>query len=161
MIDANHLLKEIIRPVLRDLGLGGMRAEAMVLGTACKESHCGLWLVQLNHGPARGIYQMEPATHDDIWNRFLSDRADLAKKINRWRIQYGNGDGADELVGNLYYATAMCRVHYLRVAAPLPDNLPGQAAYWKQHYNTPAGAGTEAQYLEAWGQFAPAVLQWV
>lgn len=159
MIDANHLLFEIIRPVLRDLGLGGVYAEALVLGTACQESHCGLWLVQLGQGPARGIYQMEPRTHDDLWDRYLIDRPDLAKKVSRWRIQYGNGTGAEELVGNLYYATAMCRIFYLRVAEPIPETLPGQARYYKTYYNTPAGAATEAQYIDAWRQFAPAMLQ--
>lgn len=159
MIDANQLLKEIIRPVLRDLGLGGGRAEALVLGTACQESKCGLWLVQLGNGPARGIYQMEPATHGDLWDRYLVHRPELAKKINRWRNQYGNGMGAEEMVGNLYYASAMCRIHYLRVPAPIPHDLKGQAEYWKRWYNTPAGAGTVEEYLSNWRQFAPA--QWV
>lgn len=159
MIDANQLLHEIIRPVLRDMGLGGVYAEALVLGTACQESHCGLWLVQLDQGPARGIFQMEPATHDDIWNRFLSDRQDLANKVRRWRLQYGNGMGADEMTGNLYYATAMCRIHYLRVPEPIPETLPGQAKYYKKYYNTAAGSATEADYLLNWGQFAPALLQ--
>lgn len=159
MIDANHLLKEVIRPVLQDLRLDSALAEALVLGTACKESHCGLWLVQLGQGPARGIYQMEPATHEDIWNNYLSDRQDLAKKVNRWRIQYGNGMGAEEMVGNIYYATAMCRIRYLRVPEPIPDTLPGQAAYWKKYYNTTIGKGTEQEYIEAWRQFAPSTLQ--
>lgn len=158
MIDANHLLKEVIRPVLQDLKLGGVPAEAMVLGTACQESHCGLWLVQLENGPARGIYQMEPATHDDIWDHYLAYNQDLAKRVNRWRVQYGNGMGADEMVGNLFYATAMCRIHYLRVEEPIPDTLPGQAAYWKRFYNTPLGAGTENEYIHSWQQFAPSAM---
>ena len=158
MIDALHLLKEVIRPVLLDLRLGGPYAEALVLGTACVESHCGSWLVQLEDGPARGIYQMEPATHDDIWYNCLSGAPDLAKKVNRWRVQYGNGMGADEMKFNLAYATAMCRIHYRRVAEALPDNLPAQAAYWKKYYNTPAGAGTVDKYMLAWRQFAPATL---
>lgn len=155
MIDATQLLNNIIRPVLADLRLGGVAAEAMVLGTACQESKCGLWLVQLERGPARGIYQMEPATHDDIWNRWLIHDQELVKRVNRWRIQYGNGTGADEMIGNLYYATAMCRLHYRRVPAALPADLPGQAAYWKRFYNTPAGAGTAQEYINSWRQFAP------
>ena len=159
MINANHLIKEIIRPVLADLGLGGGAAEAQVFGTACKESACGLYLIQLGRGPALGIYQMEPATHDDIWDRFLAHQPDLSRKLNRWRAQYGNGMGPGEMVGNLYYATAMCRIHYLRVSEPLPETLPGQADYWKKYYNTPHGAGTEQEYLDAWRQFAPSA--WV
>jgi hypothetical protein len=155
MIDANHLLKEVIRPVLQSLGMGGVVAEAMVLGTACQESKCGTWLVQLGNGPAKGIYQCEPATHEDLWTHFLSNRPELAKKVNRWRISWGNGIGSDELTGNLYYATAICRIHYYRSPEIIPDTLPGQAAFWKKVYNTPLGAGTVQDYVESWRQFAP------
>ena len=136
MIDATQLHREIIRPVLRDLGLpGGVYAEAMVLGTACQESKCGLWVVQLGGGPARGIYQMEPTTHDDLWDNFLQHQPDLMKKVNRYRCQWGNGMGPGELTFNIAYATIMCRLHYYRVKAALPDTLQGQAAYWKKYYN--------------------------
>lgn len=158
MIDANQLLKEVIRPVLRDIGLGGVYAEAMVLGTACQESHCGLWLVQLGNGPARGIYQMEPATHDDIWDHFIQHRPELVTKVNRWRCQYGNGMGPGEMTYNLAYATIMCRLHYYRRPEPMPDTLQGQAQFWKSVYNTPLGAGTVEQYIDSWRQFAPSIL---
>jgi hypothetical protein len=101
---------------------------------------------------------MEPATHEDLWNNFLAHRQDLAKKVNRFRVQWGNGMGADEMAGNLYYATAMCRVHYFRRPEAIPDTLQGQAALWKLAYNTPLGAGTEAEYIANWHQFAPALL---
>ena len=158
MIDANHLHREVIRPVLRDLGMGGVYAEAQVLGTACQESKCGLWLVQLGNGPAKGIYQLEPATHEDLWSNFIQHRPALATKLNRWRTQYGNGMGAWECVGNLFYATAMCRIQYFRRPEPIPDTLQGQAAFYKLYYNTPLGAATEEQYLDSWRQFAPSIL---
>lgn len=159
MIDALQLHKEIIRPVLRDLGLpGGVYAEALVLGTACQESQCGLWVVQLESGPAKGIYQMEPASHDDLWNNFIQHRPELVKKLNRWRCQYGNGMGAWELVGNLFYATAMCRIHYYRRPEPIPETLQGQAQFWKLAYNTPLGAGTVKEYITHWRQYAPSGL---
>jgi hypothetical protein len=43
---------------------------------------------------------------------------------------------------NLAHATAMCRVHDRRAPEPLPPagDLEAQAAYWKAHYNTAAGA---------------------
>jgi hypothetical protein len=155
MIDATQLCQQVIRPVLKDLGAWSAKAEALVFGTAAQESHCGQWLVQLGQGPARGIFQMEPATHDDIWNRFISQRPDLMRKLNRWRAQYGNGMGPDEMIFNLAYAAAMCRIHYLRVPAPIPDTLNGQAEYWKMYYNTPAGAGTVEEYKQNWREFAP------
>lgn len=157
MIDANHLYRYVIQPVLADLKLGGVRAELLVLGTACVESHCGLWLVQLDNGPARGIFQMEPATEEDIWSNFLAYHQDLAKRVNRWRVQYGNGM-ADEMTFNLAYAAVMCRLQYYRRPEPLPDDLPGHARYWKDFYNTAKGAGQPQDYMNAWQQFAPAGL---
>jgi hypothetical protein len=53
-------------------------------------------------------------------------------------------DDEYEAVGNLYYAAALCRVHYRRVREALPneDDAEGMARYWKKYYNTVAGAGT-------------------
>ncbi len=32
----------------------------------------------------------------------------------------------------------------------IPDDLDGQAAYWKQHYNTHKGKGAVAKYIDNW-----------
>ena len=59
------------------------------------------------------------------------------------------GVTADEMVWNLKLAAAMCRIHYRRVAAPLPaaDDIEGLAAYWKTYYTTAAGAGTVDEFI--------------
>jgi hypothetical protein len=150
MIDPIHLLKYVIRPVLKDLDLWSVEAEQLVLGTACQESKCGEYLVQLGGGPALGIYQMEPATHDDIWRNYLPGRA-IKYKISDFA--FNAGLDADEMIGNLYYATAMCRIHYLRVPEKIPVGLHPQAAYWKKYYNTPLGAGTINEYINSWERF--------
>jgi hypothetical protein len=43
----------------------------------------------------------------------------------------------------------MCRLHYRRVAEPLPaaKDTEAMAAYWKAHYNTPLGKGTVEKAL--------------
>lgn len=152
MIDPGHLLNYVIRPVLKNLDLWSEAAERLVLGTACQESECGRWLHQLGGGPALGIFQMEPATWDDIATNFLVYRKELDAKVEKWACVQGPLD-AEEMIGNLYYATAMCRVHYLRVPEPIPDYLGGQAAYWKKYYNTELGRGTVQEYLNSWNRF--------
>lgn len=148
MIDPTHLLKHVIRPVLKDLDLWSEPAERLVLGTACQESHCGQYLVQLGGGPALGIYQMESATHDDINGNFLSYQEELQNKMDRlFKMD------AVEMVGNLYYATAMCRIHYYRAPEIIPEDLPGQAKLWKLRYNTPLGKGTVNEYLNNWQRY--------
>lgn len=150
MIDPIQLLKYIIRPVLKDIDLWSVEAEQLLLGTACKESECGRWLKQLGNGPAVGIYQMEPATHDDIWRNYLPGRA-IKYKISDFA--FNAGLDADEMLGNLFYATAMCRVHYLRVPEAIPIGLRKQAEYWKKYYNTETGLGTIDEYVKAWVNF--------
>jgi len=155
MIDPAQLLTAVIRPVLVNLELWSEKAERLILGTALQESECGRWILQLGGGPGLGIYQMETATHNDIWANYLAYQPTLVEKIVRHAAGV-HGNSADELVGNLCYATAMCRVHYLRDPEPIPDYLVGQATYWKRVYNTKAGKGTVNQYMAAWSRYIPA-----
>jgi len=110
----------------------------------------GTFLVQLGGGPALGIFQMEPNTHDDIWLNFLQYREALAGEI---RGQYMVNGVASELVWNLAYATAMCRMHYLRKPGAIPTSVEGMAAYWKKHYNTELGKGTEEEFIANYNRY--------
>ena len=161
MIDPKQLLNYIIRPVLHDLSLWSQPAERLVLGTACQESQCGRYLHQLGDGPALGIYQIEPATHDDIWKNYLDyllPANGLPALMRSWAIKRRVMGGepypdAEEMIGNLYYATAMCRIQYYRVPSALPTYLAAQAAYWKKNFNTELGAGTVEEYMNNWNRF--------
>ena len=52
---------------------------------------------------------------------------------------------------NLMYGAAVCRLCYYRQPEALPEagDLEGQAAFWKQHYYTPVGAGTVSKYISS------------
>ena len=91
---------------------------------------------------------MEPATHDNIWDNYLAYRDDLAAGVSAYLAP--GKPRHEQLIWNLAYATAMCRMHYRRVPATLPasSDVGGLAAYWKGHYNTPLGAGTEEEFIE-------------
>ena len=152
-IDIRQLRDLVVRPALDAIGLGGPAAEELMIGTILQESGGGHWLHQLGTGPAIGICQMEPATHDDIWRNFLRSRPDLAAKVQRLMVEAQVGeDGASEMAGNLYYAVAMARLVYARAPEPLPPaaDLAAQAAYYKRHYNTADGAATVAPYMANW-----------
>jgi hypothetical protein len=144
-IDTDQLRVEIVRPVLQYIGLHSVTAENLVLGTALVESHGG-FLRQVGGGPALGLWQMEPRTHDDIWENYLDFHPVLSSRVGELFTAAPLTADSLELIGNLYYGAAMCRVHYRRVPAALPDNSPhGLASYWKRYYNTPLGAGTVAK----------------
>jgi len=150
-------LTKIIEPVLCHLTTEipySKSAARLLLGTAIKESLNFKYRKQVGGGPAVGYFQMEPATHDDIWNNYLTFRSDLAKKVTALLTSPG-ANKHFELEHNDSYAAAMARVHYRRVPAKLPpfDDLSLMAAYWKQYYNTPLGKGVAHQYVTLWNTY--------
>ena len=153
MINPDHLRMSVIRPVLQDAGLWSEAAENLLLGTAAQESAMGEYLVQLGNGPARGIFQMEPATLHDIQQNFLSYRPELKAKAERHKAPALSD--ASNLNCNLAYATLMCRIHYYRVSESLPDanDIAGLARYWKRYYNTVLGKGTESEFVENYHRY--------
>ena len=154
MINIPQFRELILRPALTVIGYHSDAAEELVLGTALQESRL-TYIKQLGSGPALGVFQMEPATHDDIWENWLAYKDDVAEKLLTLAApNNGEHPSANELIGNLWYAAAMCRIHYVRRPEALPEagDVPGQAAYWKEHYNTYLGAGTEDEYEEVWFQ---------
>lgn len=156
-MNLKHLRDLVITPVLRHLGMYSPAAVQLVLGTAIQESG-GFHLMQLGGGPALGLYQMEPATHDDIWRTFLYYRPDIADRVRTLELPgWYDDDNAREMEGNLYYATALCRLRYWRVSEPLPppDDIHSIARYWKYHYNTHLGKGSTDEFLHNWQRHAP------
>lgn len=152
-LDPGHLLICVIDPILGKLSVGSEpAARALLLGTAAQESGFA-YLRQLGSGPALGLWQMEPATHDDLWTNFLGFQMLLRDKV--LALKAAVPVGAPQLATNLGYACACARAQYLRAPAPLPaaNDIDGLAAYWKRYYNTPQGAGTEAQFLANWQKF--------
>ena len=153
---AQHILVTAIRPALHALGKGGLAAEQLVLGTGMQESLL-VHRRQLGQGPARGLFQMEPATHDDCWTHFLRFHDALADQV-RQTLETGQHPSAAMLEVNDCYAAAMCRIHYLRVTAALPaaNDIPAMAHYWKRYYNTVLGAGTPEEFLKKWPRYVTA-----
>lgn len=137
-------------PVLRRIGLFTPVAEQLLLGTAIQESGLSARR-QVGGGPALGLYQMEPNTANDIWSNYLKFHAQLAYKI-AGLLSSPTASKVNDLEYNDRYATAMARVKYARVSAPLPalNDIPAMALYWKQYYNTPLGAGSPDQFITNW-----------
>lgn len=119
------------------------------MGTIAQESAMGKYLVQLGNGPALGICQMEPATHKDIWDNYLRYRQNIVKKLLDFTVDRTES----ELIWNLKYSVAMCRIHYLRVPEKIPNNLEGWARYWKRSYNSHLGKGTEQEFIDNYQRY--------
>jgi hypothetical protein len=146
-MNTRQLRELIIEPTLKDLKLYSESAVNLLLGTAAQESLMGEYIHQVGGGPAKGIFQMEPATETDIWTHYLKYKPELADRVAALMTPHDIGGG--NLVGNLYYATAMARIHYLRKKESLPhhQDVEGMARYWKIHYNTIHGKGTVEEFI--------------
>lgn len=153
-IDTLQLKDYIITPTLKYLNLWSESAEMLLLGTCAQESGMGEYLHQVQ-GPALGVFQMEPATHTDIWKNYLGYNVKYSTKIIYLMSDYDKSNPLDALISNLAYATSMARIHYLRVKAPLPNanDLDGLAHYWKQYYNTPKGRGKVSEFKDNWNRY--------
>jgi len=153
-LDPRHVLELAVRPALAALGpaYATLSAEQLVLGTAAAESGFSD-LRQGGGGPALGLWQMEPATFQDLASRFLAVRQDLASVIVSIAAA-GEPLRPDQLAWNLRLGAALCRVRYLYDRAPLPPagNIAGHAATWKRVYNSAQGAGSADHYLKAWAK---------
>ena len=171
MLDISDFRELVVRPALQHLAERGFRpglwseaAETLVIGTAAHESGGFKYLwqrkangVRLTHGQAgRGLFQIQPDTHQDMWRNYLRFRPPLMaalRDLSIWACQsFAPEDGpADdqELIGNLSYAAAVCRLIYWRRPEPLPPagDIEGLGRYWKAHYNTAKGGGTAARFV--------------
>ena len=156
MIDFNQFKEHVVVPTLKYLDSEipySEEAVDLLMLTCAHESRGGTYLRQkgmTGTEGAFGVYQMEVATHDDIWVNILYHRAGLGLKIDRLR-----GDvltSQYDLANNLGYATAMARVHYWRVKEALPSKddtryMSKLGDYAKKYYNTHLGKATSSRYV--------------
>jgi len=172
MLDVGDFRELVVRPALQHLaeaadkpGLWSPAAENLVIGTAAHESggFRHLWQkkangVRLAHEQAgRGLWQIQPDTHQDLWQTYLAFRPALFDALRALSVVDGPRARLPrrrrlldlELVGNLPYAAGVCRLIYWRRPESLPeaDDIEGLGRYWKAHYNTTQGGGTVARFV--------------
>ena len=168
MIDFRQFREHVVIPALKWLDGEIPYSESAVdllMMTAAHESKGGTFLRQVGmegEEGAFGVYQMEIATHDDIYENYLDYHYYLRNLV----LDSASSDSTHsvELINNLAYATAMARVHYYRVPEALPVLPPldrcidvqhqdslylwDLAKYAKKYYNTEAGKATPEKYYQ-------------
>lgn len=158
---ADHLRELIVWPTLewfnsqidKPVRLDDSVVELLV-GTVAHETTMGYYLKQIK-GPALGIAQVEPKTHDSIWDNYLAYRPDMAEAARALVSERFSSDPpAEEMIGNLPYSIMMARLVYLPVPEPVPDDLEGWAWYWDTKYNKNPYKGTEAEFIQNYRTYA-------
>jgi hypothetical protein len=142
-------LRSLIKRVLQPHDLWSQVSEDLLMGTAAQESHLGKYIAQIN-GPAKGIFQMEPATEKDLWEYLV--RKDLNHLIGT--VSGVFGPNPLHLEGNLVYQIIIARIFYRRVKEAIPDGLVLQAKYYKKYWNTELGKATIEQYVRNYTTYA-------
>lgn len=147
-MNALQLKELIIEPVLKSLQLYSNSAVNLLLGTAAVESNLGEYLEQISIGIAKGIYQIEMETHNNIVNYIIKTYPHLYGILSNFKISSMTNE--ENLIGNLYYATAIARLIYFSIKRKLPphNDIEGLAKYWKKYYNTEKGKGTVQDFID-------------
>lgn len=142
-----HVYTLWVKPALLALpaSLNTLAAQQGVLGIGNTESAGYRYIQQIGNGPALGFWQMEPATHNDLWLNFIRFRPALQTALDK--LLGGQPPTPQRLVDTPLYAAAMCRVQLYRspLALPAAHNATAWAQFWKTQYNTIKGAGIAAQ----------------
>lgn len=150
MIPPAQFLEHVIRPTLDHLAVAeprlGTEASAnLLLGTAIAESNISS-LVQSGGGPALSMFQIEPATFDDIYERYLRARPGFLIAVQDLRLPALTP--MEQLPANPFFACAIARMKFWMAPEPLPaaDDIAALGRYWKDHYNTARGAGKASHW---------------
>lgn len=113
----------------------------------------GTYIKQVN-GPALGIFQMEPETHNDIWMNYIYGHGALSMRLFS-NFDISNRPDESRMIYDMRYSTAMARIHYARIKDSLPpyDDVEAIWEYYKKYYNTPAGAAEKDESIKKYHDF--------
>jgi hypothetical protein len=147
-IDITQFKYDIVTPTLVTLvgfnpALNSPAAVNLITGTALVESGL-VYLEQLGSGPALGVCQMEPATHDSLWANYINYHPTLASILET--IAGSAKPSSELLVTNLAYSVAMARIKYWDSVYAMPEatDAVGLANMHKTVYNSADGAASVA-----------------
>jgi len=157
MIPPNQFVEYVIRPTLKHLAVveprfDNLASEQLLLGTALMESRLDA-LRQRGGGPALSVFQIEPMTHDDTYNRYLRTKPLFLGQVNDLLIPALTP--LEQLAGNPFFACAIARIKYWMVPEPLPSagDLEALGRYWKQYYNTAGGDGNAVMFADLYRKY--------
>jgi len=138
-VTAEEFSTHIVEPTLRAMRMRDERARRLLVLTGSLESDFNA-LVQIGGGPAVSPFQIEWATFDDIFDRYLRRRADLMARVRQTMTPMAP---RVQLPGNPLFACAIARIKYWMDEADLPhaDDADAMGAYYKRVFNTAGGKG--------------------
>jgi hypothetical protein len=138
MTNDMKVIDEAIKRTLTKMGRYSEQANTLLLMIAAHESMGGKYRKQIK-GPALSVFQIEPVTHDSIWDN-CDSIAMLSKKCGFVR-------DVKQLEFNDDYAVFVARCYLLMDKNPLPKTLNEMATYCKSYWNR-TGKATAEVYMK-------------
>lgn len=138
--------KDLTGRVLDEMYAWSLPAHEAIMMIVAHESSCGTYIKQVK-GPALGVIQMEPATHESLWQH--------ADRIKHNAAQCGIVKNVKALEWDLKYNIFMARSMLLTDPNPIPTTRPELSKYLKDFYNTEGGKAKPDDYhnaLIAWSK---------
>ena len=147
--------RSLIKRVITRMGMYSEEAEDLVLGTGLYESQYR-YIRQIGSGIAKSFWQVEVATAQDNIKSYLKYRQSKARMcasaamvpLKFTMIGTSDLEIGDMLESNIAYGIMHCRLKYWRVPKKVPQDLEGQAHYYKKYYNSAQGKASEEEYIE-------------
>lgn len=150
-MNKQQLEDEIVIPTLKQIPKGySYSAVTAIMMIIAHESRQGHYIRQGRFGPALGLIQMEPATHNDVWRHgdtIWSNAVKLGIITKMDRIMRRHPAPA-RLIYDLRYCVFMARQKLFMVPKAFPVDREGLSKYLKKHWNTAAGKADEMSYLD-------------
>ncbi len=156
LMSAEDFLNICLRPTLQEMDKHSPEAEKLLLMIACHESGGFEYMEQVG-GPALSFYQIEPATFDDLYYRYLERRQDLKALLTPY--EKPGLEPIDNLIEpDQTFATASARLILWQVPDPIPavEDEAALSEYAKEYWNTGSGKATAQKYLDDYNHYKPA-----
>jgi len=135
MTEDMQVIDDAIKRTLIKMNRYSDAANTVLLMIAAHESMGGKYRKQIN-GPALGVFQIEPDTHDSIW--------DNCDSITRLANKCGFTRDVRKLATNEDYSVFVARCYLLMDVNPLPTGIDAMASYCKSYWNRTGKASPSA-----------------
>lgn len=134
----------VVVPTLKEIPNGySEKAVLAIMMIIAHESKRGEYIKQIN-GPALGLIQMEPSTHDDVWAN--SDSIWKNASLLGFAKRGENLPDATLLTYDLRYNVFMARQRLFMDVNPLPDKPLEMSSYLKSYWNSSLGKADDLDY---------------
>ena len=149
-MNKTQLTELVIIPTLEEIPGGYSKAAVMAIQMIiAHESMMGEYIKQGGDGPALGIIQMEPLTHNEVWKwgDSIQRNAELLNIVTRG-TGVKNVPSPERLLYDLRYNVFMARQKLFMAPGALPTDAKGMSHYLKKNWNGPGKATAEKYHID-------------